>query len=153
MSEVVGRLLSARGMSVAVAESCTGGLLAKTITDTAGSSGYFNSGWVGYGNEAKERMLEVDGALIERHGSVSEEVAGALASQARRLARSDYGLGITGIAGPGGGSADKPVGLVYIGLAEAGGVKVKRYVFGGDRRSVRQQAVNAGLDMLRLKLI
>ena len=119
----------------------------------AGASEFFRAGWVSYSNRAKERCLEVDPLVIERYGAVSEQVAGELAEGARRVGESDYGIGITGIAGPGGGTEEKPVGLVYIGLAEMSGVTVKRYVFGGDRERIRRRAVYTALDMLRHRLI
>ena len=156
---VVGGLLRRNGATVAVAESCTGGLLAKELTDISGSSGYFMAGWVTYSNDAKTRFLEVNPDTIEKYGAVSEQVVSELASAARRLAGTDYGLGITGIAGPTGGIAGptggtekKPVGLVYIGLADRDGVEVTRNVFPGSRDRVRRRAVNTALNMLRRKL-
>lgn len=169
LTSVVGELLRQGGMSmtVAVAESCTGGLLAKELTDIPGSSAYFMAGWVTYSNDAKMRFLEVNPDTIEKYGAVSEQVACELAAAARRLAGADYGLGITGIAGPTGGIAgptggiagptggteEKPVGLVYIGLADKDGVKVARNVFPGSRDRVRRRAVNTALNMLRLRLL
>jgi len=135
--------------SVAVAESCTGGLVAKLLTDVPGSSSYFLCGWVTYSNQAKVRELEIDPELIEKKGAVSEEVAAAMAAGARRKAGSDYAVAITGIAGPGGATADKSVGLVYIGLAKGDAIRVERFVFGSDRQSVRKRAANAALDLLR----
>ncbi|MBN2377109.1 MAG: nicotinamide-nucleotide amidohydrolase family protein, partial [Sedimentisphaerales bacterium] len=113
---------------------------------------YFKGGWLVYSNQAKVEMLQVDSAVIEKEGAVSEQVAGQLASNCRRLAGSDFGIGITGIAGPGGGSELKPVGLVYIGLADEKGVTVERQVFGGDRAAVRLRAANFAMNMLRLRL-
>ena len=153
LPSVVGGLLRRGDMTVAVAESCTGGLLAKELTDISGSSGYFKAGWVTYSNNAKIDFLRVNPATIESFGAVSEQVASDLAAGARQLAGADYGLGITGIAGPTGGTEEKPVGLVYIGLADEDGVKVARNVFPGSRDRVRRRAVNTAMDMLRLKLL
>ncbi len=157
---VVGGLLRRNGSTVAVAESCTGGLLAKELTDISGSSAYFMAGWVTYSNDAKIRFLEVSPETIEKYGAVSEQVASELAAAARRLAGTDYGLGITGIAGPTGGIAGptvgkegKPVGLVYVSLADQDGVEVARSVFPGSRDHVRRRAVNTALNMLRLRLL
>jgi len=160
LPSVVGELLRQGGRTVAVAESCTGGLLAKELTDISGSSAYFKAGWVTYSNDAKRLFLEVNPDTIEKYGAVSEQVACELAAGARRLAGADYGLGITGIAGPTGGIAgptggteEKPVGLVYIGLAGEDGVEVARNVFPGSRDRVRRRAVNTALNMLRLRLL
>lgn len=123
------RLVSAlieRGRTVAVAESCTGGLLGKALTDVAGSSAAFRGGVIAYANDVKERLLDVDAELLARHGAVSEEVAAAMATGARALLGVDYALSVTGVAGPGGGSEDKPVGTVCFGLAGEGGVETKR---------------------------
>ena len=153
LAGVVGGLLRRNGSTVAVAESCTGGLLAKELTDISGSSGYFMAGWVTYSNNAKIDFLRVNPATIESFGAVSEQVASELAVGARRLAGTDYGLGITGIAGPAGGTDEKPVGLVYIGLADQDGVEVVRNVFPGSRDRVRRRAVYSALNILRLKLL
>jgi len=153
LSSVVGEMLRRQRAKLAVAESCTGGMLARYITDTAGASDYFIGGWVVYSNQAKSDFLQVDAQLISKYGAVSEQVAEALAESARRLPQSDYALGITGIAGPGGGSPDKPVGLVYIALADAGGVQVRRSIFPGDRQRVRLRAVYTTVNMLRRKLL
>jgi nicotinamide-nucleotide amidase len=153
LPQVVGRMLREQGQTLAVAESCTGGLLAQELTDTAGSSDYFKCGWVTYSNQTKVDLLQVDKTIIDKFGAVSEEVAQQLASNARRLGDSDYAIGITGIAGPTGGSTDKPVGLVYIGLADKNDVTVKRQVFPGDRTIVRRRAVITALDILRKRLL
>ena len=150
---VVSQLLRKHKKTVAAAESCTGGMLSKELTDVPGSSEYFKSGWIVYSNQAKIDFLHVDAELIEKHGAVSEEVARQLAGNARQLADTDYGIGITGIAGPAGGSEDKPVGLVYIGLVDSEQVKVGRYILGGERPMVRRRAVNTALDVLRRRLI
>lgn len=152
LGEVVGELLRRRGDTLATAESCTGGLLAGRITEVAGSSEYFREGVVTYSNEAKTRMLGVPAALIEAHGAVSEQVAEAMARGVRKLANATFGIGITGIAGPGGGSEEKPVGLVYIALADEADVAARKFVFPGDRQFIRMLSVNAALDMLRRRI-
>ncbi|MGE0102477.1 MAG: competence/damage-inducible protein A [Blastocatellales bacterium] len=152
LEEVAGNLLKFNGYTLATAESCTGGLLAGRITDVPGSSEYFIEGVVTYSNEAKIRMLGVPTDLIERHGAVSQEVARAMADGVRSLAGTTFGIGITGIAGPGGGSEEKPVGLVYIALADDNDAIVRKFVFPGDRQFIRQLSVNAALDMIRRRL-
>ena len=122
---------------VCAAESCTGGLIAKTFTDLAGSSDWFDRGFVTYSNAAKAEMLGVPAALIEEFGAVSEPVAGAMASGALRHSEADYSVAVTGVAGPGGGSESKPVGTVWIAVAAAGYVEARRYQFEGDREAVR----------------
>ena len=152
LSEAAGKLLARRGKTVALAESCTGGLVAKMLTDIPGCSGYFTYGWVTYSNEAKISQLGVDENLIIQHGAVSEPVAAAMAAGARKKADTDVGIGITGIAGPGGASENKPVGLVYICVDIGGESVVKRYVFPHTREKVRVRAALTALDMLRLGL-
>ena len=153
LAEVAGSLLLARGRTLAVAESCTGGLLGKLITDVPGSSDYFRSGWVTYSNEAKVRDLDVDPEILQRDGAVSEAVACAMAEGARKRAGTEYALAITGIAGPGGGSEAKPAGLVYVALAAAQHCRCQQFIFHGDRQSVRRRSALAALDMLRLQLV
>lgn len=152
LAEVVGQGLARNRQTVAVAESCTGGLVAKVLTDGAGSSDYFRQGWVTYSNESKVRELGVPAELIERHGAVSPEVAQAMATGARERANADFALAITGIAGPGGGTEQKPVGLVYISLAAPDGVQTRKCRFMPPREAVRLRAANTALDMLRGKL-
>jgi nicotinamide-nucleotide amidase len=152
LEEVVGDLLKGNGYTLATAESCTGGLLAGRITDIPGSSEYFLEGAVSYSNEAKTRLLGVPKKMIEDHGAVSEEVAMAMASGIRELAGATFGIGITGIAGPGGGTAEKPVGLVYIALADDAQRSAKKFVFPGDRQFIRTLSVNAALDLLRRRI-
>lgn len=151
---VVGRLLRERGETLAAAESCTGGLVAKRITDIPGSSAYFVEGVVSYANEAKVRLLGVPGELLAAHGAVSREVAAAMARGARTRAGTTYALSLTGIAGPGGGTAAKPVGLVYVGLAHPGGVAVREWRWGRQqpREEIRERSANAALDLLRRRL-
>ena len=135
-------------MTVAVAESCTGGLISAVITEVAGSSGYFLGGVVSYSNAAKEAFLDVPGELLEQHGAVSREVASAMAAGARARFGADLALSVTGIAGPDGGTLQKPVGLVYLGIATADGVRSLRQRFRGDRTTVRESAAREALGLL-----
>jgi nicotinamide-nucleotide amidase len=149
LAEVVGNALVRRGRTLATAESCTGGFVAKLITDVPGASRYFARGWVTYSNEAKASQLGVAPELIAEHGAVSEEVAAAMAQGARRVAAADYAIGITGIAGPDGGTEQKPVGLVYISVDHRSGTDTSRHVFPHEREAVRRRTSLAALDMLR----
>jgi nicotinamide-nucleotide amidase len=123
------------------------------MTERAGSSAYFDRGWVTYSNRAKVEELGIDAALIDRHGAVSEEAARAMAAAARERARADIGVAITGIAGPGGGTAEKPVGLVFIALSGAAGDRVRRVHFPSDRDRVRYQSTQSALEMIRRGLL
>jgi len=152
LEEVVGQSLKRRGYTLATAESCTGGLLAGRITDVPGSSEYFLEGVVSYSNDAKIDLLGVPKKWIKTHGAVSEQVAGAMAAGIRKRAGSTFGLGVTGVAGPGGGSDEKPVGLVYIALADDSQTTTRRFIFPGDRQFIRTLSVNAALDMLRRRV-
>ena len=153
LAEAVGRQLAEAGRAVATAESCTGGLVAKSLTDVAGSSAYFLGGWVTYADAAKIDQLNVPASLIEQHGAVSDAVARAMADGAIERSGADYAISLTGIAGPTGGTSDKPVGLVWIGLAERGAeTTVSRHVFPGDRRVIRQRASNTALNLLRIRM-
>ena len=154
LEEVIVQLLAKRNQTLATAESCTGGLIANRITNVPGASRIFVAGYVCYANRAKTDMLNVDPKLIETHGAVSEPVACALAKQARACAGSDYALATTGIAGPTGGSPEKPVGTVYVALASTESKTiVKRFFFPTDRETFKQLAAQAGFEMLRRKLI
>jgi nicotinamide-nucleotide amidase len=153
MEEVVGLKLSVKGYTLAVAESCTGGLVAERITEVPGSSKYFLEGVVTYSNAAKTRLLGVDPKLIAARGAVSAEVAEAMARGVRERAGSDFGIGITGIAGPDGGNAEKPVGTVYIGLSSDVHTEHRRFIFPGDRHLIRWRASQAALDLLRRRLL
>jgi PncC family amidohydrolase len=144
--------LARQGKTIAIAESCTGGCLAKLLTDVPGASRYFTHGWVAYCNEAKIGELGVPPELIEKHGAVSEQVAESMAEGARRKAGTDFAIGITGIAGPSGGTEQKPVGLVYISVNSGTCCETKRCVFSHDRRLMRLRAAQTALNMLRLKL-
>jgi nicotinamide-nucleotide amidase len=152
MEQVVGLRLAVAGFNLAVAESCTGGLIAHRLTEVPGSSSYFTEGLVTYSNEAKTRLLGVPEELIERHGAVSAEVAEAMAEGVKRRASTDFGLAVTGVAGPGGGTADKPVGLVYISLADDAHTEHRRIMLPGDRHLIRWRASQAALDLLRRRL-
>jgi nicotinamide-nucleotide amidase len=153
LHQVVASLLRERRLTLSTAESCTGGLLAARLTEVPGSSTFFERGFVTYGNRAKTELLGVEASLVDSVGAVSEEVARAMAAGARRSARADIGVAITGIAGPDGGSADKPVGLVYIALDGAAGTRVRRAQFIGERDRVRYQASQAALEMIRRGLL
>jgi nicotinamide-nucleotide amidase len=145
--------LAARHQTLATAESCTGGLLAQMITDVPGSSAAFLGGWVTYANDMKQRELAVDPALLLQHGAVSQPVARAMASGARQRSGADFALAITGIAGPTGGTPEKPVGLVWIALATPHGISTAEpFNLPGDRSSIRDRAAKAALNMLRLHL-
>jgi nicotinamide-nucleotide amidase len=153
LHQVVAALLRERALTVALAESCTGGLLAERLTRVPGSSAYLDRGFVTYSNRAKVELLGVDPALIEQHGAVSEACARAMAEGARRASGADVAVAITGIAGPDGGTAEKPVGLVFIALEGAAGSRVRRVQFPGDRERVRYQAAQAALEMVRRGLL
>jgi nicotinamide-nucleotide amidase len=152
LEEVVGKSLKMRGYTLATAESCTGGLLAGRITDVPGSSEYFLEGVVSYSNEAKINLLGVPKKLIETHGAVSEQVAGAMAAGIRKRAGSTFGISVTGVAGPGGGSPEKPVGLVYIALADDSQTTTRKFIFPGERQFIRTLSVNAALDLVRRRI-
>lgn len=153
MKDAVARLLLKRNMTLAAAESCTGGLLAHTLTNVAGSSAYFLQGLVTYSNLSKTELLGVKASIVRSFGAVSEEVARTMAENMRRRASSDLAIGITGIAGPTGGTEEKPVGLVYIALAAPDGVSCRRFNFFGNRETIKERAVMAALNTLRLYLL
>ena len=153
LEAVVGDLLRERSMTIAVAESCSGGLLASRLTDVAGSSAYFDRGVVCYSNRAKTEWLDVPATAIEAHGAVSEQVAQAMADGVRARAVSSVGIGITGIAGPGGGTPEKPVGTVAVAVVTPAGRAVRTFQFIGPRDMVKFQSTQAALNMLRLLLV
>jgi nicotinamide-nucleotide amidase len=156
LESVVARLLVEHGKTIATAESCTGGLLSKRLTDIPGSSAYFLRGYVTYADAAKVDLLAVPADLVSKHGAVSEPVAGAMALGCRRAAGSDYAISITGIAGPTGGSPpEKPIGLVYIGLAHSTGVETLRVLCGDHltREEIRDRSCKTALNLLRLRLL
>ncbi|HEV7701445.1 MAG TPA: competence/damage-inducible protein A [Pyrinomonadaceae bacterium] len=153
MEEIIGELLKARAATLAIAESCTGGLIGSRITNVAGSSEYFLEGAVTYSNEAKIRTLNVSPEIIEVHGAVSAECAEAMAAGIRDRADADHAISVTGIAGPGGGSPDKPLGTIFIGYADRKRVRSTKIVVPGDRYLIRWRASQAALDLLRRQLI
>jgi nicotinamide-nucleotide amidase len=155
LAHAAARLLIERRKTIATAESCTGGLIAKRLTDISGSSAYFIQGFVTYANEAKHRLLGIPMEMIETHGAVSTELAEAMAVNCRCIAGTDYALSATGIAGPSGGTPAKPVGLVFIGLAHEGGVVVKELRLGDTlpRDAIRDRTAKAALNLLRLHLL
>jgi nicotinamide-nucleotide amidase len=137
-----------RSLTVAAGESCTGGLVADAITDISGSSAYFHGSIVAYANEAKMRLLDVPGEVLAAHGAVSAQVARAMAEGARLRLGAVIGVGITGIAGPGGGSDEKPVGLTYIAVAGPDTADVKRFAWQGDREANKASSAEAALELL-----
>ncbi len=153
MEEVVGKLLRSGGKTLALAESCTGGLIGRRITEVAGSSEYFLEGFVTYSNEAKMRTLGVPAKVLQEHGAVSAESAEAMAAGARKVSGADVAVSVTGIAGPDGGSDEKPVGMVFVGYADADAVRSIKLTLPGDRYLVRWRASQAALDMVRRQLI
>ncbi len=155
LESAVARLLEEQGATLALAESCTGGLLAKRLTDMPGSSAYFAEGLITYSNEAKERLLGVPRDLLVQHGAVSEPVAQAMAEGVRESSGADYGLSVTGVAGPDGGTEEKFVGLVFVGLSDAEGSMVERLdlsAWARSRESIRERSANRSFDLLRHRL-
>jgi len=149
LEKAVGRLLREQKLTIALAESCTGGLIAHRLTNVPGSSAYLVGGVVSYANEAKERMLGVSHQTLQEHGAVSEETAREMARGVRRLLQTDVALAVTGIAGPSGGTPEKPVGLTYIALAAEGFEHCERYLWKGDRWANKEQSAEVALGMLR----
>lgn len=144
----VGDALRARGLHLATAESCTGGLLAHLITEVPGSSDYFTGALVTYGNEAKVALADVPREVLDAHGAVSAQVARAMADGTRQRLGVDLAVAVTGIAGPDGGTAEKPVGLTYIAVADTDGADVRRHVWGGDRSSNKRASAAAAMDLV-----
>lgn len=153
MEQVVGLRLAVNGFTLAVAESCTGGLISQRLTEVPGSSSYFREGVVTYSNDAKIRLLGVPADLIGEYGAVSAPVAEAMAEGVRLRAETDFGIAVTGIAGPGGGTEQKPVGLVYIALSDDAHTEHRKLMLPGDRQLIRWRASQAALDLLRHRLI
>ena len=147
LEKQLGEELRDRKLTLAVAESCTGGLLGSRITDVAGSSEYFLGGVIAYQNEVKEALLHVPHRVITDHGAVSPETAEAMASGCRDLFKCDIAVSITGIAGPGGGTVEKPVGLTYIGLATSRGVISRRFRWEGSRTQNKESSVRAAMEL------
>ncbi len=148
LAERLQGLCLGRGLTIAVAESCTGGLIAATLTEVAGASGYFCGGVVSYADEAKTNLLAVSATTIAAHGAVSAQAARAMAIGARDRFQSSLAASVTGIAGPDGGTPDKPVGLTYVGLATEASAGVRRFAWAGDRGSNRHESVRAVLEWL-----
>lgn len=153
LEEATGDLLRKSGLTLAVAESCTGGLLGASLTRAPGSSDYFLGGVICYSNRLKVQLSGVDSDLLAQSGAVSEQVARQMASGVRRLLSADIGLSITGIAGPAGGTDEKPVGLIFVGLAFENSVEVRRLQLSGDRETIRARAANLAIDLLRRSLL
>jgi nicotinamide-nucleotide amidase len=149
MEEVIGRQLRESGSTLAVAESCTSGMLGMHITRVPGSSDYFRGGVLCYSNEAKMELCGIPSELLQKHGAVSAEAAEALARGVRQALHSDIGLSITGIAGPGGGTPEKPVGLVYIGISDGQQTESRHRIMPGDRESIRERSTYLALSWLR----
>ncbi len=152
LEEVVGMYLMMKRMTLAVAESCTGGMLSERLTNTPGSSNYFLGGVVCYSNALKTQLAGVPPQMIEEHGAVSKLVALALAEGIRRRTEASIGIGITGVAGPGGGTTEKPVGMVFVGLADGRGTQVREFRFPGGRERVRLWSTQAALEMIRRRV-
>jgi nicotinamide-nucleotide amidase len=153
LEEVVGRLLTVTKKTISIAESCTGGLITHRLTEVAGSSRYLERGYVTYSNESKVQLLGVPEKLLTEGGAVSEDVALAMARGVRHASGTDLGLAVTGIAGPGGGSAEKPVGLVYVALSDGNVEKAHRYLLPGNRSQVKSWTAQLALNLLRMRLL
>ena len=153
LEEVVGRLLKERGETLSVAESCTGGLIGMRLTEVPGSSAYFMEGAVTYSNDAKIRTIGVPKETLEQFGAVSSETAEAMAAGMRSRTGTDYAVSVTGVAGPDGGSEEKPVGLVFVGYADKNRAKSMKFVFPGDRNLIRWRSSQAALDYLRRQIL
>ena len=152
LAEEVVKMLKNAGMTVTTVESCTGGLISATLVDVAGASAVLNQAYVPYANEAKQSLVGVKAETLEAYGAVSEQTAREMAEGGAKAANADAALAVTGIAGPDGGTAEKPVGLVYIGCHVNGNTVVERNVFSGNRREVREQSVGAALALLKRQL-
>ena len=153
LASAVGTLLAEKGRTLATAESCTGGLIGHMLTEVPGSSRYYLGGFVVYSNEAKTNFCDVPAEMIAEHGAVSSQVAEALAKGVRAKFASDYGIGVTGVAGPGGGTEEKPVGLVYIAVADANGCEILKSSWPADRSSIKIRSAKSALNVLRLRLM
>ncbi|MDB4349761.1 nicotinamide-nucleotide amidohydrolase family protein, partial [Omnitrophica bacterium] len=152
LQEVVGRILTKSKKTLAIAESCTGGGVSDLITNVPGSSNYFTMGIIAYSNRNKIKRLNIKGDLIKKYGAVSKDVAKSMADNVREVANTDIGLGITGIAGPGGQTKKKPIGLVYIALSTKKKKIMKEFRFSGSREEIKLQASQQALNLLRLNL-
>jgi len=146
---IVGRLLDAKGLTLALAESCTGGLVGHRITNVLGSSDYFRGSITAYACDVKEMLLQVRGETLTEYGVVSEQVAREMAEGVRQVVEADLGVSVTGIAGPAGGTAERPVGLVYVALVASDGEWVDQHIFSGDRWENKARSAEAALDLVR----
>jgi len=146
--EKVLKKFAQQGLTLSIAESCTGGLVGNLLTNVAGSSAYFLLGIIAYDNAAKAKLLKIPLSLIKKHGAVSQAVASAMAQGVKKILKTDVGLGITGIAGPGGGSTAKPVGLVFIAVSHGPKTVIKKFIFKGTRLSIKNQAAQEALKLL-----
>jgi nicotinamide-nucleotide amidase len=153
LEDVIGKLLGERNMTIAIAESCTGGLIADRMTNVSGSSKYIERGIVTYSNKSKIDELGVPSIQISKHGAVSKEVAEAMALGIRTRSNTDIGISTTGIAGPTGGSPEKPIGLIWIGYSDKDKTFAMQFNFGGERRIVKERAAQAALELLRRKIL
>ncbi len=153
IEETVGKLLKEKRLTIATAESCTGGLISNRITNISGSSAYFDRGVVSYSNEAKVGVLHVPEELIRNFGAVSEEVAKAMAEGIRMISKTDIGVSVTGIAGPTGGTPEKPVGLVFIALADSAGTIVRKHMFPDERVRFKERTSQAALELVRRRIL
>lgn len=149
MENEVGKILSEKKLTIACAESCTGGLLTSRLTDVAGSSAYVQGSIVSYSNEVKNEILHVKAETLKNFGAVSEQTARQMSSNVRELFKTDIGVGVTGIAGPGGGTSEKPVGTVYISVSNADKTFVKLFNFKGTRIEIKNQSCDAALNMIK----
>mgnify|MGYP002626329914 CR=1 FL=1 len=149
MEKEIGKLLLEKNLTIACAESCTGGLLTSRLTDVAGSSAYVQGSVVSYSNEVKNSVLHVKEETLKNFGAVSEQTAREMAANVRQLMKTDIGVSVTGIAGPGGGTAEKPVGTVYIGVSGSNGEKIQRFQFSGTRTEIKEKSVDAALKMVK----
>jgi len=148
LEKTVGDLLREKNFTIACAESCTGGLLTSKLTDVAGSSDYVQGSLVSYSNKIKNQLLRVEEETLKNFGAVSEQTAKEMSANVRKIFETDIGVGVTGIAGPGGGSPEKPVGTVYISVAGANNLVVQKFNFTGSRMEIKNQSANAALKML-----
>ena len=146
----IGELLTEKNLTVACAESCTGGLLTSKLTDVAGSSAYVKGAVVSYTDEIKMNVLHVQADTLENFGAVSEQTAREMAANVRQILNANIGVSVTGFAGPGGGTPENPVGTVYIGISGSDGVKVQKFNFGGTRTEIKEKAVDAALNLIKI---
>lgn len=153
LEKTVGQLLTKHKKSLSIAESCTGGLISNLITNIPGSSNYFKLGLIAYSNQSKISLLKIPPKIIKKYGAVSEETVSLMASSIKKLGKTDFGLAVTGIAGPGGRTTTKPVGLVYIALAAEKEILVHKFIFSGNRAAIKLKTAVSALDILRRYLI